>query len=149
MASEKSDFPVTPAFRFVVSLDGEAIGAFTECALPTVEWEVEEIKEGGLNTFTHQLPGRRKSSKVTLKNGVGVATGLVDWYIEAIGEEFSRRQVTITLLNAKLESMMTWDIENAYPTKWSGPSLKADENTIAIQELELACGEISVTQEDS
>jgi len=145
--AETANFPVVPAFRFVVSVDGEAIGAFTECALPTVEWEVEEIKEGGLNTFTHQLPGRRKSSTVRLKNGVGVATGLVDWYIETLGEEFSRRQVTITLLNSKLESMMTWDIENAYPTKWTGPSLKSDDNTIAIQELVLACGEISVTQE--
>ena len=143
----ENGFPVTAVFRFLVSVDGEAVGAFTECALPTVEWETEEIKEGGLNTFVHQLPGMRKSSKITLKNGVGVAQNLVDWYIKSLTEDFSRRQVTITLLNAKRESMMTWDIVNAYPTKWSGPSLKADDSTIAIQELELACGEINITQE--
>ena len=143
----ENNFPVTAVFRFLVSVDGEAVGAFTECALPTVEWETEEIKEGGLNTFVHQLPGMRKSSKITLKNGVGVAQNLVDWYIKSLTEDFSRRQVTITLLNAKRESMMTWDIVNAYPTKWTGPSLKADDSTIAIQELELACGEINITQE--
>ena len=146
MPAENS-FPVTAVFRFLVSVDGEAVGAFTECALPTVEWETEEIKEGGLNTFVHQLPGMRKSSKITLKNGVGVAQNLVDWYIKSLTEDFSRRQVTITLLNARRESMMTWDIVNAYPTRWSGPSLKADDSTIAIQELELACGEINITQE--
>jgi len=144
-----SKYPITPAFRFVVSVDGEAIGAFTECALPTVEWETEEIKEGGLNTFVHQLPGRRKANKITLKNGVGVAQDLVNWYIQSLTEDFSRRQVTISLMNARRESMMTWDIENAFPTKWTGPSLKADDNTIAIQELELACGEINITQETS
>lgn len=141
------NFTVTPAFRFVVSVDGEAIGAFTECALPSVEWETEEVKEGGLNTFVHQLPGRRKASKITLKNGVGIAQSLVEWYIHTLAEEFSRRQVTIELLNARLETMMTWDVANAVPTKWTGPQLKAGDNTIAIQELELACGEIHVTQE--
>lgn len=140
---------VTPAFRFVVSVEGEAIGAFTECALPTVEWETEEIKEGGLNTFIHQLPGRRKASKITLKNGVGVAQNLVDWYIDSLTEDFSRRQVTIELMNSKLETMMTWDIGGAYPTRWSGPQLRAGDSTIAIQELQLACGEVSVTQASS
>ena len=86
-----SKYPITPAFRFVVSVDGEAIGAFTECALPTVEWETEEIKEGGLNTFVHQLPGRRKANKITLKNGVGVAQDLVNWYIQSQTRQSSAR----------------------------------------------------------
>lgn len=144
----ENNFPVTPGFRFIVSVDGEAIGAFTECALPTVEWETEEVKEGGLNTYVHQLPGRRKASKITLKNGVGLAQDLVNWYIDSLTEEFSRKQVSISLMNIKRETMMTWDIENAYPTKWTGPQLKAEDNTIAIQELELACGEISITTEN-
>jgi len=146
--TDQKPFPVVPAFRFVVSVDGEAIGAFTECALPTVEIEVEEIKEGGLNTSIHQLPGRRKAAKITLKNGVGVAKSLMDWYLKTLSEEFSRRKVTINLLDSKLETTMTWDIQDAYPSKWGGPQLKSDESTIAIQELELICGEISISQEN-
>ena len=42
-----------PAFRFVVDVEGERQAAFTECVLPTLEWEVEEIKEGF--TFLHHL----------------------------------------------------------------------------------------------
>jgi phage tail-like protein len=146
--AEKYSLPIVPAFRFVVSVDGEAIGAFTECALPAIEIEVEEIKEGGLNTSIHQLPGRRKAAKITLKNGVGVAQSLMDWYIKTLSEDFSRRKVTINLLDSKLKTTMTWDIQDAYPSKWGGPQLKSDENTIAIQELELICGEISITQEN-
>lgn len=137
-------FTITPGFRFVVNVDGIPVGAFTECTLPTLEWDVEEIKEGGLNTFIHQLPGRRKSAKITLKNGVGVAKILLLWYTQNLSEKFSRRKVTITLLNSLMVPMMILDIAGAYPVKWSGPNLKADENTIAIQTLELACGEITV-----
>ncbi len=133
-----------PAFRFVVDVDGEAQAAFTDCTLPVIEWEIEEIKEGGLNTFTHQLPGRRKGAKVTLKNGVG-SSSLIDWYIETMSESFQRKPLTITLLNSQLETVMTWHVADAYPVKWTGPQLKSSENSIAIQTLEFACGEVSVS----
>lgn len=54
------------AFRFVVDVGDKRQGVFTECTLPTVEWEVEEVKEG-LNSYVHQLPGRRKAARITLK----------------------------------------------------------------------------------
>jgi len=136
---------ITTAFRFLVAIDGQTIGAFTECTLPTVEWQVEEIKEGGVNTSIHQLPGPRKRTTVTLKNGVGFAEEMMDWYLKAMSEKFQRRKVTITLLGPSYETFMEWHIENAFPVKWSGPQLKTDTNTVAIQSLELACGEVTIT----
>jgi phage tail-like protein len=137
-------FGAIPAFRFVVVVDGIPVGVFTECALPSVEWDVEEVKEGGLNSYIHQLPGRRKSAKITLKNGVGVNKILLLWVTQNLSGNFSRRRVTITLLNSLFMPMMVLDVANAYPVKWSGPQLKTDDNTVAIQTLELACGEITV-----
>ena len=132
------------AFRFVVTVDGVPVGAFTECTPPTLELEMEELKEGGLNTHVHQLPGRRKSSTVTLKNGVGLMNHLLPWYAKVMNGEVSRRRVNITLLGPTFIPVMVWDIEDAYPVKWSGPTLKSDENGIAIEELQLACGAITV-----
>lgn len=133
-----------PSFRFLVAVDKIPVAAFTECSLPTLELEVEEVKEGGLNTYVHQLPGRRKPARITLKKGVGSTVYLVPWYIKGFEESFSRKQVTITLLNALLMPVMVWFIEDAYPTKWTGPELKSDNNAIAIHSLELACGRITV-----
>ena len=132
-----------PAFRFVVDVGGERQGAFTECTLPTLEWEVEEIKEGGLNHFVHQLPGRRKATKITLKNGIG-KNELVRWYIQGIKEIVERKPISIMLYDPSHNPIITWSIKDAYPVKWTGPQLKTDANTIAIQTLELVCGEISV-----
>ena len=132
------------SFRFVVEVDAIPLGAFTECTLPTLELETEELKEGGLNTYVHQLPGRRKASKVVLKNGVGIATEIMAWYLKSMRGEFTRRSVTITLLSPRLIPIMVWSIEDAYPNKWTGPNLKSDDNTVAIQALELVCGDITV-----
>ena len=143
---ETLSLQANPAFRFVVDVEGERQAAFTECALPTLEWEVEEIKEGGLNTYTHQLPGRRKGARISLKNGIGKST-LLNWYLEAIDKAVTRKPLTITLLNSLREPVMVWDIQEFYPVKWSGPQLKSDDNTIAIQTLELVCGDISVSLE--
>ena len=135
-----------PAFRFVVDVEGERQAAFTECTLPTLEFDVEEIKEGGLNTHTHQLPGRRKGARISLKNGVGKGK-LLNWYLEGFEKAVARKPLTITLLNSQLKPLMVWSIQESYPIKWSGPQLKSDDNAIAIQTLELVCGDITVSFE--
>ena len=134
-----------PAFRFVIDIAGERQAAFTECTLPTIEWDAEEIKEGGLNTYIHQLPGRRKPARVTLKNGVG-SSELLKWFIQTMTEKITRQPVTITLLGADYNPVLTWNIQDAYPLRWTGPQLKTDANTIAVQQLDLACGEITIQE---
>jgi phage tail-like protein len=137
-----------PAFRFSLEIANSYAGLFSECTLPNVEWEVEEIKEGGLNSYIHQLPGQRKSSsRVVLKTGVlkGPLTALYQWYINSMDAKFSRKAVTIKLLDSDGQTaIMTWALEDAYPVKWTAPQLKADSNALAINTLELACGRITV-----
>ena len=135
-----------PVFRFVVEISGKAIGAFTECTLPNLEWDVLDVEEGGQNRYVHSLPGRRKKSTLTLKNGVGLASDLLQWYKDALKETWKpadTRFVTIKLMDSMGTQVMSLKIERCLPVKWTGPALKPDENTIAIQTLELACGEIT------
>lgn len=132
-----------PSFRFVVDIENKRIAAFTECTLPVIEWEVEQVKEGGLNSYIHQLPGRRKGAKLTLKNGVG-KSDLLDWFMECMNQTYKRKPITIKLLNSQKQSVMKWDITGALPIKWTGPSLKSSDNNIAIQSLEFVCNEITV-----
>lgn len=134
------------AFRFVVSIDGQGQAAFTECTLPVVEWEIERLKEGGTNNFIHQLPGQRKPATVTLKNGVGKSE-LMDWCLDIMEGNISRKPVTITLLNSEKKTIMVWDLNDAFPSKWTGPQLQSDSKTLAIQTLELVCGEVTASYE--
>ena len=135
---------LSAAFRFVVDIDGMPVGAFTECTLPTVALDTEVVKEGGLNTYVHQLPGARKPAKISLKNGIGIASPLIALYQAAMNERFRRVNVTVTLLNAMFIPVMVLNIRDAYPVTWTGPQLRSDGNTVAIQTLEMVCGEILV-----
>lgn len=134
-----------PSFRFVINDSNDTLGVFTECTLPTIEWEMEEVKEGGRNDFVHMLPGRRKSARLTLKNGVG-KSGLMDWFWMMLEGKIDRRTITVKLLNAydkEKAPVLSLTMHRAYPVKWSGPQLKSDDNSIAIQSIEFACGEIT------
>jgi phage tail-like protein len=133
----------TPSFRFVVEVGSKPVAAFTECTLPAIELDVEELKEGGLNTSVHLLPGARKPARISLKNGVAKGA-LLDWFLNVLKHNIERRAVTIRLLDAQKKAVMCWNIQGAYPVKWTGPELKSDSNAIAVQTLELACGEIEI-----
>ncbi len=134
-----------PAFRFAVDIEGERIAAFTECTLPSVEWDAEEIKEGGLNTHLHTLPGRRKSARISLKNGVG-KNKLMQWFLKMMSGTIERKPVTIILMDETHKPVLTWDIQDAFPIKWTGPQLKADSSAIAVQTLDLVCGEVTIKE---
>jgi len=141
---------VQPSHRFVVLVNDAPYGIFTECDLPTIEWKTDPITEGGLNSYVHQLLGPRKESSITFKNGVG-AGEMVAWYLDVMDGKFPassgsdlRRSITVILLNSLKNPVMTWQIEDALPVEWRGPQFKTSENSIAVQSMKLACGEITV-----
>ena len=130
-------------FRFIVLVGNVPYGAFTEASLPVVAFDMEDVKEGGLNSYPHKLPGRRKEASVTLKNGIGGLL-LLEWYISNMMEDFERKNVTIVLKTGFIFPTMTWHIEDAFPSEWSGPQLKSGENSVAIQTLKFTCGEVTI-----
>ncbi|MCB9437249.1 MAG: phage tail protein [Anaerolineales bacterium] len=125
--------------RFVVEIDGKRMAAFTECTLPTLEIEVEEQKEGGLNDYVHVLPIRRKSGRVTLKRGLTNSTELLKWYQQILAGQVkpATKSLSIIMMDTSGVEMARWDFLEAIPVKWTGPQLKSDQAAVAIETLEL------------
>ncbi|MEO8394715.1 MAG: phage tail protein, partial [Chloroflexota bacterium] len=96
-------------FRFAVSIDGINHAAFTECALPSLTVETQEIKEGGLNEYTHQLPVRMKVGTVTLKHGYTKDAALLTWYIQVLQGQLKQamRTVSIVIYDNSFKIIMT------------------------------------------
>ncbi|WP_199819814.1 phage tail protein [Streptomyces sp. NRRL S-118] len=136
------------AGRFVFTVDGLEIGAFTEVGGLTVSIEVEEYAEGGQNQYTHRLPGRMKWPNLVLKRGMTNADNLFAWFAASSGEGFAkadnkiqRRSGAITLQNSQGRPVQTWKFVDAYPVKWTGPRLAATSRDLAVEELEVChCG---------
>ena len=139
-------------FRFTVDIGGDKwVGVFTECTLPAIEWDVEEIKEGGRNDYIHQVIGHRKAGKVTLKHGLTKKYELMNWYAEMMDEDYKnyKKTVTITLLDSEHKPVLRWNLENAFPIKVTWPDLKTGDAAVAIQSLELAVGHVDFEQNPS
>ncbi len=128
------------AFRFVVEIDGIAQAAFTECTLPDLEVETEEVREGGLNEFVHVLPGGLKAGRVRLRHGITGSAELLNWYLQVLQGNVNdaMRQVTVIMYDEALQPLIRWSFADAYPVKWVGPAFKTDGSAVAIETLELA-----------
>jgi len=137
-------------FKFFVQVGDITEAAFTECSGLEMSTEVFEYQEGGRNEYVHKFPGRTKYSNITLKHGFTTSNALFDWYREMEekildGKPFTFRQVTITLYSsADRDEKVKWNLDEAFPVKWVGPSFKTDEAAIAIETLELAHHGITV-----
>jgi phage tail-like protein len=130
--------PLT-AFRFMVECESIAIGYFTECSGLKAEVEVFEYQEGGLNDYVHKLPGRRKWTNITLQRGVTSSADMWDWYQDVVaGNTDHRLNLSIILYAPDGERVMQWDVYDAYPVNWEGPSMKSDGSTVVVEKLELA-----------
>lgn len=132
------------SFKFHVEIDGIEEGAFTECSGIEVSTEVFEYREGGLNEFSHKLPGVIKHSNITLKRGYVTSNEVYNWFAKMEqslikGEKITRKPVTIKLYSAaKFGETISWVLNDAFPVKWVGPSLKAGEAAVAVETIEFA-----------
>jgi phage tail-like protein len=147
--SNPSRTPDPPfAGRFVFTVDGLTIGAFTEVSGLSVQIDTEELAEGGQNHFTHKLPGRMKWPNLVLKRGITDTDTLFEWFakcsgegLEAGGNKVERRHGSVALLDAGGKTVRRWSFVDAYPVKWSGPKLAASSRDLAVEELEVChCG---------
>lgn len=104
----------------------------------TVELDTEEIAEGGENRFKYRLPVRSRYSKLVLKRGLLTDSSLIKWCRDAVEEfDISPADITISLLNEEHEPLMTWNVVNAYPVKWSMGDFNAEQSQIVIETIEL------------
>jgi phage tail-like protein len=124
--------------RFSISSDSSDM-RFQAVSGLSVEYDMEEFKEGGENRFTHRLPVRPKYSDLVLRRGMAVDSGVIDWMLRAIRErEFVPADVNVSLLNEQGAPLRTWTVIHAIPKKLQVSDLNANENALAIETMELS-----------
>ena len=139
------DYPL-PKFHFLVEWGSDFRIGFTEVSGLDFETEVIEYREGNSKKYNKtKQPGLTKYSNITMKRGTfeGDFAFFTEWqktYFFQEGNDTGslyRRSVTIKLLNENHEPIITWILENAWPSKVQSTDLKADANEVAIETMEL------------
>ena len=125
-------------FRFAVALDGVNYAAFSEFKLPNLDVQMADIQEGGQNTYVHKLPVRVTVGSATLRHGITKDLTLLKWYLQVLKGDLDNafRDVTVVMYDTGRIPVMTWTFRRACPVKWNGPTLKSDDNSVAVEEIE-------------
>src|SRR5215475_6385398 len=115
-----------------------AVGGFSECGGLEMSLQVDEYKEGGNNGQLLKFPTRVTWSNITLKKGIGAGTALWDWHYGFVEGRGKRRDGMIALLTDLHAPNNIWYFRRGLPLKYTGPSMNATQNNVAIESLEIA-----------
>jgi len=127
------------SLRFRVKLDGgHDLGNWSKCDGLSVEYDVFEYKEGGVNTFTHRIPGRVKYQNLKLTRPINQDSQKVASWIAGMKTNVQRETAAISALDTEGHIIASWSFEGVYPVRWNGPSLDIGNNQVATETLELA-----------
>lgn len=105
----------------------------------SVEYDMEDFKEGGENRFVHKLPVRTKYADLVLKRGMLKDSNVISWFMEAFRDrKFTPADINIMLMNEEGQPLRTWNVVHAIPKKWVVSDFNANENSVVIETVELS-----------
>ena len=132
------------AFCFRVTIEdaniGTATGFFKSAGGLSIETEVIDYREGGVNNTTHKIIGATKYKNITLKRGFS-GMELVAWREAWLNGPLKKRSIgTIEQLspNPKAGPIATWTFVEAFPAKWELSEFDASKSECSIETLEIA-----------
>jgi phage tail-like protein len=132
-----------PGFHFRVAFELPGQSAqdvrFQEVAGLNAEMQYEQVREGGENRFTHQLPVRAQASDLVLKRAVLPDSGVYRW-ARAAFEDFQFRplNLVVSLLNEQHQPLLAWHVVHALPKKWDVAAFNAEQSAVALETLTLS-----------
>jgi phage tail-like protein len=140
------------AFNYRVTISPrsglEISGAFSDVSGFSSEISYAEYRDGTdpLNA-PRKIPTTYKVGDITLKRGLLGGLDLWQWTSQVMtGDPQARATVVIQLLDeSNKETVFTWTLHNARPSKWSGPTLAAKGGTdVAMEELVFVAENLTV-----
>lgn len=130
---------------FLVELDGVELGRFREISGLQVDVDVESLEEGGENGFVHKFSGRMTWPNLVLKRGITKEDVLMAWLNDSVGTgmatrngKVKRTSAAITLIASDGTRLRSWNVADAIPIRWAGPTFSADATDAAVEEVEIA-----------
>lgn len=132
-------YPPT-GFHFKVEIAGLSADnemRFSEVSGLTMEMTTEEVPEGGENRYVQKYPLRGKYPDLVLKRGLLVGSEVHAWIKECVESyTITPKDIFVKLLNAEHQPLMTWNLTNAFPTKWGVSDFNASNNTVVIESIQ-------------
>ena len=129
-------FHFSVSFGDISSMQNDTL--FQSVSGLNIEMETESYKEGGENRFEHVLPVRTKYSNLVLNRGLLVDSDVIRWCLDTFQTlSVTPTNIIVKLLNEEHTPLITWNIVNAWPVKWTVADMNAEESKLFVETLEL------------
>lgn len=128
-------------FNFRVEIDGLEQANFSEVSGLGLDVNVADFRDASANTGYDKLHGIHKAGKIILKRGIIGTQSFYEWLAKCRAGKIKecKRNLVITLRgDDRKAQQVRWKLMNAMPVKYDVPSLNADGNDVAIEELVLS-----------
>ncbi len=127
------------ANRFAVDIDGVPMAYFQGVSGFSNESTLvdDPVAIGNGVTLVRKLPGQLRWEPCTLTRGVTTDMELWNWRKLVIDGETAtmRKNVSIIMYDHNLQEKLRYNLMGAWPSKWSGPAVKSDDESVAVEEL--------------
>ena len=131
--------------RYLFELDGVQLGVFKEVKGLNVSVSVEDINEGGQNSYAHRVPGRMSWPNIVFRRGLTNSNALFEWFNKTSGEGFASNSNALTkstgaisVLDSEGNRLRAWELYDVFPVRWSGPDFSVSQLDPLEEELEIA-----------
>ncbi|MGA8016235.1 MAG: phage tail protein [Candidatus Dormiibacterota bacterium] len=124
--------------RFQVTVDGVSLGDWATCKGLAVDFKLADYNELGNNDFVHGLPQAATYTRITLTRAcVGADSKKLQAWLASIKSKPAKSTAVVALHDAWGHEVISWTLQGVLPAKWTGPSLDASSQKVAIETLEL------------
>ncbi|KQN26641.1 hypothetical protein ASE86_11245 [Sphingomonas sp. Leaf33] len=124
-------------YNFLFETAGMVVGGFTTISGLTSKVEVHTVREGGVNDREYKLTGPVTHGDLVFEAGLTAVDPMWLWFQATLDGKVQRRNASVYLLDARGVPVTWWNIQNAWPVEWQGPSFDASQTLFASQRFTL------------
>ncbi|MCG8421903.1 MAG: phage tail protein [Proteobacteria bacterium] len=156
MAVSKEDigqaYPL-PVYNYKVEIGADTV-AFSEVSGLNITYETTTYKESPTESGTPgprilYMPAQRSAVNVTLKKGLvrGISIRhLYSWINATQLNQNDKKDIFIRLCDENGDAVISWKVNNAFPTKLDVPTFDANSNDVAIESMELMADRVTIEE---
>ena len=140
----------TSANHFTVDVGGVTYAVFQEMSGGKSESEVIEFREVNKDgqVIRNTIAGNSKQDPYTLRAPVTESTALWEWRkkVEEGRLDEAKTDLSIIMYDARGEEVLRWNLFGGWPSSFKYSDLKADENSLLTQEIQITCDRAELQQ---
>jgi phage tail-like protein len=129
-------------FNFLVEIDGITQAGFQEVSGLDSSTPAVDYREGTDPPHQRKLPGLNTFTAIMLKRGITDSDELWQWRQTVVDGKPQRKNGSIVLRDETGAEKIRWNFSEAWPSKWTGPSLSAGAAAVAVETLEITHEEL-------